>query len=43
MVYYFPVECIQNLLQMIMAQGFLHGGGVRVQSVGQLVGLFGPF
>ena len=24
---YFPVGCIQNLLQMIMAHGFLHGGG----------------
>ena len=33
MVYFFPVECIQNLLQMIMAQGFLHSGGVRVYQV----------
>ena len=30
MVYYFHVERIQNLLQMIMAQGFLHGGGARM-------------
>ena len=26
----FPCFCIQNLLQMITAQGFLHGGGARI-------------
>ena len=26
----FLIQCIQNLLQMIMAQDFLHGGGARI-------------
>ena len=36
MVYYFHVRRIQHLLQMVMAQGFFHGRGARMQLVGWL-------
>ena len=36
-VYYFHVNCIQNLLQMVTAHGFLHDRGAGVQLVGRPV------